>query len=538
MALGTGRRTIEALFGGRSTSTSEASPSTSGGGSPLPSPVQAKMEAALGADFSAVRIHQGAQADALGAEAYTQGTDIHFAPGRYDPHNARGQELLGHELVHVIQQASGRVGAPGQAKGVSINSDPGLEREADELGARAARGDATARASSTSRSASPAPAPRVIQRMTLLPFAQADQVLTTFVGQHAAGMAGDLVQGTPTSPIGIHEKLVIVGHGNGLELYSHADAKHQSLSKLNYAELADYLAKSVLPPGYRGEIVVWSCSSATPWKHVPAIAKDLNRGDPLLDTSFIKQLEAVLRDQHRALQFAPKITGSIGFVSMDRNWDDARVYAGEDDPVFSTTYDAKRGFISTQDRAPEKFYKKSDEPQEETVDTGHATPVHSAEPTRRSTRLRERATQPNAVPSNVMEVEPQQNLPQQLPFQDRAEQPEGAAEQPEGAAEQPEDPAEQLFQDPAPQQQLLFQDPAPQQQRQPVERQIGYLVRGRTPGSLQDRLARNHFGGDEQKFHRWKKKANAKSQPYSKRQYPKHQYTKQGQTSNRRPYWK
>ncbi len=112
-----------------------------GAGQRLPADVQARMEHAFGADFSAVRIHEGAQAASLGALAYTQGTDIHFAPGQYQPSTPRGQELLGHELTHVVQQSQGRVQATTQAKGMDVNTDASLEHEADEMGARAARGE-------------------------------------------------------------------------------------------------------------------------------------------------------------------------------------------------------------------------------------------------------------------------------------------------------------------------------------------------------------------------------------------------------------
>jgi hypothetical protein len=112
-----------------------------GGGAQMPEDVQDKMEAAFGADFSPVRIHEGAHAEAIGALAYTQGTDIHFAPGQYQPSSQRGQELIGHELAHVVQQSEGRVAPTVQAKGLAINDDTGLEAEADELGARAARGE-------------------------------------------------------------------------------------------------------------------------------------------------------------------------------------------------------------------------------------------------------------------------------------------------------------------------------------------------------------------------------------------------------------
>jgi hypothetical protein len=131
----------------------------SGGGAPMPAAVQARMEHALGADFSRVRIHEDPGAQAIGALAYTQGTDIHFAPGQYDPGSRRGQELLGHELTHVVQQAQGRVQATAQASGAAVNEDPALEREADETGARAARGEPArvpgAAAASVGASASP-----------------------------------------------------------------------------------------------------------------------------------------------------------------------------------------------------------------------------------------------------------------------------------------------------------------------------------------------------------------------------------------------
>lgn len=124
------------------TSPQGAPPSTIGTtGRPLPTAVQAKMEDAYASDFSAVRVHEGEHVTAMGALAYTQGSDIHFAPGQYDPGSQRGQELLGHELTHVVQQAQGRVSAGTQASGMPVNTDASLEREADVMGARAARGE-------------------------------------------------------------------------------------------------------------------------------------------------------------------------------------------------------------------------------------------------------------------------------------------------------------------------------------------------------------------------------------------------------------
>ena len=107
------------------------------GGLPLPSDVRTKMETAFGADFSDVRVHIGREATSLGAIAYTWGTNIHFAPGQYNPHTIQGQKLLGHELWHVVQQRAGRVRNP-FGGGVAVVQDHALEAEADRMGIKAA----------------------------------------------------------------------------------------------------------------------------------------------------------------------------------------------------------------------------------------------------------------------------------------------------------------------------------------------------------------------------------------------------------------
>jgi len=126
---------------GRTTQVAPLAGPAASSGERIPDPVRGKMERSLGADFSGVRIHTGREASSIGAHAFTRGDDIHFAPGQYDPHDRGGQELLGHELAHVVQQREGRVTASFQAHGMEVNADPALEREADELGARAATGE-------------------------------------------------------------------------------------------------------------------------------------------------------------------------------------------------------------------------------------------------------------------------------------------------------------------------------------------------------------------------------------------------------------
>lgn len=126
---------------------SQPEPVATAGGSagvPLPPDVRAEMESAFGADFSAVRIHVDDEAERVGAEAFTQGTDIHFAPGLYDPESAAGRELLGHELAHVVQQSQGRVAEGDDVAGLPVNDDAALEAEADQHGGAAARGETIA----------------------------------------------------------------------------------------------------------------------------------------------------------------------------------------------------------------------------------------------------------------------------------------------------------------------------------------------------------------------------------------------------------
>lgn len=108
-----------------------------GAGSPLDEQARGFLEPRLGADLGAVRVHTGgpahALAQAVGAVAFTSGSDLYFSDGAYRPHTPEGLHLLAHEATHALQQARGPVSGqrlPGS--GVSV-SDPGdaFEREAE-----------------------------------------------------------------------------------------------------------------------------------------------------------------------------------------------------------------------------------------------------------------------------------------------------------------------------------------------------------------------------------------------------------------------
>lgn len=78
------------------------------GGQALDPQIQAKMGQAMGADFSSVKVHTDSQADQLNqsiqAKAFTTGQDVFFRQGEYNPGSSSGQELIAHELTHVVQQ--------------------------------------------------------------------------------------------------------------------------------------------------------------------------------------------------------------------------------------------------------------------------------------------------------------------------------------------------------------------------------------------------------------------------------------------------
>ena len=97
----------------------------------LPDGLKSGVESLSGMSLDSVNVHYNSSQPAqLNALAYTQGDDIHVAPGQ--------EQHLPHEAWHVVQQAQGRVKPTTQMKdGVPIKDDAGLEHEADVLGAKA-----------------------------------------------------------------------------------------------------------------------------------------------------------------------------------------------------------------------------------------------------------------------------------------------------------------------------------------------------------------------------------------------------------------
>jgi hypothetical protein len=99
----------------------------------LPGNLKSGIESLSGMSMDNVRVHYNSAKPAqLNALAYAQGTDIHVASGQ--------ENHLPHEAWHVVQQGQGRVKPTTQlAGGAKVNDDPGLETEADVMGAKAAQ---------------------------------------------------------------------------------------------------------------------------------------------------------------------------------------------------------------------------------------------------------------------------------------------------------------------------------------------------------------------------------------------------------------
>jgi hypothetical protein len=115
-------------------------------GHALDAPTREYFSNRFGHDFSSVRVHSGERAAksaaSLSAHAYTLGPHVVFGRGQFAPATARGRQLLGHELAHVIQQSRGGSAVPGVAS-------RGLEDAADHAANLAARGERVAVAGSS-----------------------------------------------------------------------------------------------------------------------------------------------------------------------------------------------------------------------------------------------------------------------------------------------------------------------------------------------------------------------------------------------------
>ncbi|WP_392530488.1 DUF4157 domain-containing protein [Nostoc sp. C117] len=98
-----------------------------GGGQPLADNFRKPIEREFGgADFSKVKVHTDPTSDQLNqsiqARAFTTKQDVFFRQGAYNPGSREGQELIVHELTHVVQQ-----------NGDAVRAKPGIVQRTSDI---------------------------------------------------------------------------------------------------------------------------------------------------------------------------------------------------------------------------------------------------------------------------------------------------------------------------------------------------------------------------------------------------------------------
>lgn len=226
-----------------------------GGGKPLPPHVQREAFDRYGFGFGHVRVHDGPPANAaaksLRASAYTIGSDIGFAAGRYDPEARVGRALLRHELRHVAQQ---------HWAAASLNPKVDPANSAYERDAR-------------DRSA--AAAPRISEQLIqCAPENEAHQLGTESM--------------SPTTETDSAENKVGFVREEGLNLRAAPNQDSTSLRKLKFGQRV-HLLKDLRPhAGWLRIVVVGQVGYASePRVHLPP--EDLIRKDPALRLIKVRQ---------------------------------------------------------------------------------------------------------------------------------------------------------------------------------------------------------------------------------------------------------
>jgi hypothetical protein len=108
-----------------------------GSGRPLDPATATRLGTPLGTDLSALRVHDSAEGADLarraGADAVTVGTDVAFAPGRYEPATPEGLHRIAHEAAHVARPdrdvAARRNGSGAVAPTTTLDGLPEADRK-------------------------------------------------------------------------------------------------------------------------------------------------------------------------------------------------------------------------------------------------------------------------------------------------------------------------------------------------------------------------------------------------------------------------
>jgi uncharacterized protein DUF4157 len=218
-------------------------------GQPLDAEGRAFFEPRFGCEFSQIRIHTDTRAaesaKSVGALAYTVGSNIAFARGRYAPDTAAGRRLLGHELTHVLQQSQSAHTSVGVQKLAS--PDTLLEREADHV-AETVTGQAAKLVDEIS------PAPSTLQRVCQNGIGSPSGCIGVegdVVGDHFLFEVGcDDFRAPPKYPQDEEARLRLfaatVSSGDSLDIHGFASEEGNATSNNNLSCARSIKAQSVL----------------------------------------------------------------------------------------------------------------------------------------------------------------------------------------------------------------------------------------------------------------------------------------------------
>jgi Domain of unknown function (DUF4157) len=181
---------------------------TPGSAPGLPEGLQNRLEHLSQLPMGDIRVHYNSSEPArVQAHAFTKGPEIHLAPGQ--------EHQLGHEAWHAAQQKQGRVQPGFRSLGVAINDAPGLEAEADRMGARLQAGQDPGPPAGGMAAPAPAPSP-VVQRVVT-------------IGGQLLGRAADIPGFAQMSPLQQQTLAQMVDDRATLHAYPSLQAVYQHL---------------------------------------------------------------------------------------------------------------------------------------------------------------------------------------------------------------------------------------------------------------------------------------------------------------------
>lgn len=167
-----------------------APPADDQGNGGLPGQLKAGIESLSGVDMSDVQVNRNSSKPAqMKALAVAQGNSIDLAPGQ--------EKHLPHEAWHVAQQKQGRVSANTEVAGNPVNDDAGLEKEADDMGAKAAQMKVDSAPANLTKNSGASSAQLMAAPMQLKHERSFDEVKDVPIPEDKEGTASLLADGIP-----------------------------------------------------------------------------------------------------------------------------------------------------------------------------------------------------------------------------------------------------------------------------------------------------------------------------------------------------